>query len=257
MFDVGDRRRWPGRGVRGGVAGTRPGGGTAVALLEPGAPAPLPAGAPLEPRVVALSRASERIAHARRRLVAHASGRACAPYERMRIWHESVRREQRGGAGVRCRGCRRARTSATSPRTACCRAALLAAFAAAGGVLEPAQFQALEIDRAPRCGSRPAAARSRARLVVGADGAQSAVRHAAGLSATVRDYRQTAIVATVATARPHAATAWQRFMRDGTLAFLPLADGTSSIVWSADDELAARLGQLSDDGLQPGARPRF
>ncbi len=30
-------------------------------------------------------------------------------------------------------------------------------------------------------------------------------------------------------------------MRDGTLAFLPLADGTSSIVWSADDDVASTL----------------
>jgi 2-octaprenylphenol hydroxylase len=55
------------------------------------------------------------------------------------------------------------------------------------------------------------------------------------------DYRQTAIVATVATERSHEKTAWQRFMRNGTLAFLPLADGTSSVVWSADNDLASVL----------------
>lgn len=85
----------------------------------------------------------------------------------------------------------------------------------------------------------------RARLVVGADGAQSAVRTAAGLTAEVSAYRQTAIVAAVATARPHELTAWQRFMKNGTLAFLPLFDGTSSIVWSADDALAAELSGAS------------
>jgi 2-octaprenylphenol hydroxylase len=77
------------------------------------------------------------------------------------------------------------------------------------------------------------------------------------------DYRQTAIVATVATMRSHEKTAWQRFMRDGTLAFLPLADGTSSIVWSADDavvsgllaasatDFAAELDRASDFALGP------
>ena len=35
-------------------------------------------------------------------------------------------------------------------------------------------------------------------------------------------------------------------MRDGTLAFLPLANGNSSIVWSADDTRAAGLVSLSD-----------
>lgn len=220
--------------------------GLRVVLLEPGAPAPLPAGAPLESRVVALSRASERI-------LTHAGawsrmrGPRLCPYERMRIWHESV---GASSAAVLVFDA----ADVGEPDLGCIaehrllQSALLAAFADAGGVLEPAQFRELEITDAEArlTTSRGALA---ARLVVGADGAASAVRQAAGLSATVGDYRQTAIVATVATARPHAATAWQRFMRDGTLAFLPLADGTSSIVWSADDELAARLGQLSDDAF--------
>jgi 2-polyprenylphenol 6-hydroxylase len=72
----------------------------------------------------------------------------------------------------------------------------------------------------------------RARLVIGADGAQSRVRELAGLGAERTDYGQTAIVAMVATERAHAHTAWQRFLGDGTLAFLPLRDGRCSIVWS-------------------------
>jgi 2-octaprenylphenol hydroxylase len=84
-------------------------------------------------------------------------------------------------------------------------------------------------------------------LIVGADGAQSTVRAAVGLTAETSGYQQTAIVANVATARPHENTAWQRFLRTGTLAFLPLSDGTSSIVWSADDELAAGLMAAAPD----------
>src|SRR5262249_35000872 len=56
---------------------------------------------------------------------------------------------------------------------------------------------------------------------------------------------ETAIVATIATERAHESTAWQRFMRRGTLAFLPLADGSTSIVWSADDEVAGTVVRLS------------
>jgi 2-octaprenylphenol hydroxylase len=79
------------------------------------------------------------------------------------------------------------------------------------------------------------------RLVVGADGARSAVRGAIGLTAESLSYGQTAIVANVASARPHERTAWQRFLSTGTLAFLPLADGTSSLVWSADEATASEL----------------
>ncbi|TLY69472.1 MAG: hypothetical protein E6K45_01515 [Gammaproteobacteria bacterium] len=123
--------------------------------------------------------------------------------------------------------------------------ALLGAFAEAGGHLEPASLESLEITDAG-VGILTGRGRLAARLVVGADGAESRVREAAGIAADIAGYRQTAIIATVATFRPHEATAWQRFMRDGTLAFLPLADGTSSIVWSADDELAARLVAASE-----------
>jgi 2-octaprenylphenol hydroxylase len=119
-------------------------------------------------------------------------------------------------------------------------AALLDSFAAAGGRIEPAHFVGLRIE-ADAVAVETSNGTLSARLVVGADGAQSAVRQAVGLTVDSSDYRQTAIVATVATERPHEKTAWQRFMRNGTLAFLPLADGTSSIVWSADNDLASVL----------------
>jgi 2-octaprenylphenol hydroxylase len=123
--------------------------------------------------------------------------------------------------------------------------ALLAAFAEAGGHIEPAPLSALAIGEEDVQVSTPHGT-LRARLVVGADGAQSPLRAAAGLTVDMRTYGQTAIVANVSTERAHESTAWQRFMRDGTLAFLPLADGTSSIVWSADDARAAGLASLSD-----------
>jgi 2-polyprenylphenol 6-hydroxylase len=84
-----------------------------------------------------------------------------------------------------------------------------------------------------------------ARLVIGADGANSAVRQSVGLTADISDFNETAIVATIATERSHEKTAWQRFMRDGTLALLPVADGASSIVWSADSALANSLLAMS------------
>lgn len=83
--------------------------------------------------------------------------------------------------------------------------------------------------------------RLRARLLVAAEGAESALRGRLGIAFEGRDYGQRAVVAHVATERPHESTAWQRFLPGGPLAFLPLADGRCSIVWSLPDAEAARV----------------
>jgi 2-octaprenylphenol hydroxylase len=86
-----------------------------------------------------------------------------------------------------------------------------------------------------------------ARLIVGADGADSATRRAAGIDSQRLRLDQKGIVATVRTERPHAETARQRFLPTGPLAFLPLAEPhTCSIVWSADNALADELLALDD-----------
>jgi 2-octaprenylphenol hydroxylase len=82
-------------------------------------------------------------------------------------------------------------------------------------------------------------------LLVGADGADSRVRHAAGIDWTRHDLGQSAIVALVSTERSHAGTAWQHFLATGPLAFLPLADPNQvSIVWSADTARSVAMMQL-------------
>lgn len=88
-------------------------------------------------------------------------------------------------------------------------------------------------------------------LIVGADGAHSKVREAAGLATFTHDLAQQAIVATVRTALPHADTARQVFLPTGPLAFLPLPDvHCSSIVWSADNDRADTLKALDDDAFR-------
>ena len=87
-------------------------------------------------------------------------------------------------------------------------------------------------------------------LLIAADGAQSKVRELAEFETREWDYGHKAIVTTVQTELPHRATAWQRFMRTGPLAFLPLSTINQkhfcSIVWSAETELADELMQLND-----------
>ncbi|HET9190292.1 MAG TPA: UbiH/UbiF/VisC/COQ6 family ubiquinone biosynthesis hydroxylase [Rudaea sp.] len=88
-----------------------------------------------------------------------------------------------------------------------------------------------------------------ARLVVAADGADSVLRGLLGIASRDRDYGQRAIVAHVATERAHESTAWQRFVPGGTIAFLPLADGRCSIVWSVSQTDAERLLALDDEAF--------
>ncbi len=218
-----------------------------VAVLEPVRPcAPAP-DAPLDARVSALSRASERIlesAGAWERIV----GPRLQPYERMRVWHRSVSVRSRdvlvfdaADAGEPNLG--------YIAENRLVQVALLDAFERAGGMMLPREIRALKVE-ADRVQVETDGGRLSARLVVGADGARSTVREAVGLTAQTASYRQTAIVANVSTARPHERTAWQRFLGAGTLAFLPLADGSSSIVWSADAPQAQALLAASDAGFE-------
>jgi 2-octaprenylphenol hydroxylase len=80
-----------------------------------------------------------------------------------------------------------------------------------------------------------------AALIVGSDGSGSLSRKLAGIETRGWEYDQRAFVTHVRTEHPHARTAWQRFLPEGPIAFLPLADGRSSIVWTTTPEHAERL----------------
>jgi 2-octaprenyl-3-methyl-6-methoxy-1,4-benzoquinol hydroxylase/2-octaprenylphenol hydroxylase len=92
--------------------------------------------------------------------------------------------------------------------------------------------------------------RLRAKVLVAAEGAESSVRTKLGIAFDGRDYGQRAVVAHVATERPHEGTAWQRFQPGGPLAFLPLADGRCSIVWSLPEAEATRVLALDEDAFR-------
>lgn len=92
-----------------------------------------------------------------------------------------------------------------------------------------------------------AGTRLRVALLIGADGADSALRGMAGVAQDVWEYNQRGVVAVVRTQRPNPHTAWQRFTAGGPLAFLPLSDGRSSIVWTRPAPEAQRLLALGDE----------
>jgi len=90
----------------------------------------------------------------------------------------------------------------------------------------------------------------RAPLVVAADGANSAVRKLTGRATREWDYLHHAIVTSVRTEQSHHKTAWQRFTDNGPLAFLPLeraGEHWCSIVWSVTPKEAERLTALDDE----------
>lgn len=116
-------------------------------------------------------------------------------------------------------------------------------------ILVPAQCDSLEIDEQHvHLGLRDGKKLS-ARLVVGADGANSFVREQAGIPARDRDYGQSAVVANFGCEKPHENVAYQWFQRGAVLALLPLARDHVSMVWSVPTSEARRISQLSEEGL--------
>ena len=94
-----------------------------------------------------------------------------------------------------------------------------------------------------------------ARVLLAADGADSAVRAMAGFETDLHDYAQKGVVAYVASERPHEDTAWQRFLPTGPLALLPCTRGehgehVSSIVWTLPNAEAERMLALDAGGIR-------
>lgn len=86
-----------------------------------------------------------------------------------------------------------------------------------------------------------------ATLAIAADGAKSWLREQLQFKVHQHDYQQQAIVTNVKTSLAHEKRAYQVFLADGPLAFLPLADEkTSSIVWSLPHDAAKEVMELRD-----------
>ncbi len=87
-----------------------------------------------------------------------------------------------------------------------------------------------------------------AKLIVGADGANSWVRKQADIPLVFRDYGHHALVCNVETEEPHQNTARQIFTGESILAFLPLHNANlCSIVWSQPPKQAEYLTQCTEE----------
>lgn len=142
-------------------------------------------------------------------------------------------------------------------------------------VLAPAAVSAVELrDRSAVVTIEDRAAEDRAatddaslsvlhtQLLVVADGAQSGLRQQLGIHGLEDDYHQSAVIANIATERPHQGCAFERFTADGPLAMLPLLPdqqrrSRSALVWTFPSEAAAELEQWSDERFLRELQSRF
>ncbi|MET0225902.1 MAG: 2-octaprenyl-6-methoxyphenyl hydroxylase [Dokdonella sp.] len=99
--------------------------------------------------------------------------------------------------------------------------------------------------------------RIRTRLVVGADGSESFVRHALGIDVQRHDYAQSAFVTTLTTERPLAGTAYERFTDSGPVALLPLGERRAGLVLTVPAADAAQVAALDDDAFIAFVHERF
>ncbi|MXS17774.1 2-octaprenyl-3-methyl-6-methoxy-1,4-benzoquinol hydroxylase [Pseudomonas oryzihabitans] len=221
--------------------------GLSVVLLDRG---PLTPGAvesdlPFEPRVSALSLASQRILQ---RLGAWDGilARRVSPYQAMHVWDGS------GTGAVHFDAASvHAEVLGHIVENRVVQEALLERLAEANVLLLPeARLELLRRSGDQWLVQLAGDRQIRAPLVVAADGATSAVRRLAGLETREWDYLHHAIVTSVRCAESHQRTAWQRFTDDGPLAFLPLDRGGDtrwcSIVWSCTPKQGERLMALDD-----------
>ena len=101
----------------------------------------------------------------------------------------------------------------------------------------------------------------RSRLLIACDGAQSATRKRAGISAHHYDYRQTAVLATVTAQNPLRGWAYERFTGDGPMAMLPMQsmDGTMryALIWCMPTEQANLYMRYDEQRFADQLRLRF
>ena len=99
--------------------------------------------------------------------------------------------------------------------------------------------------------------RLEARLLVAADGGDSAVRRGLAVPVDERPYGHDAVIATVTPDRPLAGHAFERFTDSGPLALLPMTQGRYSVVWTCRDSDRASVLGLSDAGFLAALQERF
>ncbi|HET7306812.1 MAG TPA: FAD-dependent monooxygenase [Gammaproteobacteria bacterium] len=214
-----------------------------IALIEARPPEPFDAGAPLDLRVFAIARASERILHALGAWDAIAAANRICTYHGMQVWDAA------GGGRIEFDAAdvgepdlghiieNRLLQSALLERVGAFSNVTTLWPLACTGLAANSDHMSLKLDDGSDL---------HARLVVAADGVGSRLRQWAGIEAPTHSYSQRAVVSHLTTEHDHGGIARQAFLDKGVLALLPLADGRSSLIWSTDEAYAGELLALDD-----------
>jgi 2-octaprenyl-6-methoxyphenol hydroxylase len=84
------------------------------------------------------------------------------------------------------------------------------------------------------------------KLVIAADGANSMLRQKRGIGVKTVDYQQTAILCELELSRSHQGVAYERFMKNGSIAMLPLAKNKVKAVYIVATSVAEKWLKASD-----------
>jgi 2-octaprenylphenol hydroxylase len=216
-----------------------------ITLVEARLPQRAPTDESVDLRVSAISRATQRILAACGAWQQIAPGPICA-YERMVVWDAAGRAGEQGSIEFDCAEIGQPNLGYIVENRRLQWALLERARAAGVRVME-ARMTGLSGASDAITAELDAGSRLTAALAIGADGADSPARKLMRIAVREADAHQRAVVCHIRSANPHRRTAWQRFLRGGPIALLPLHDGRCSIVWTTQPDHAAELMAQSDE----------
>lgn len=217
--------------------------GLKIALIEPNIPTPFDANSSCDLRVSAISYASENILESLGVWQSIKARRACA-YRRMLVWSDDSQ----------------SKTHFNSARLNLPHLGHIVENVIIQLVLHEklAEYDNIELICPAHCdqldlqSSKLELDNGRtisARLIVAADGGQSKIRETAKIPVAQRTYSQHAFVATVETELPQQDITWQRYVRGGPQAFLPLPGHRGSLVWYNTPEKVRYYNDLPEEQL--------
>jgi ubiquinone biosynthesis UbiH/UbiF/VisC/COQ6 family hydroxylase len=209
--------------------------GLQLALVEPHAPRAAPARGAWDSRLYAISPGSAAFLE-RCGVWQSLPGDRIARVERMRIFGDDGRAELQFSAYDA--GLRELAFIAENDRL---QESLWRVARGSARIFCPAGWSALEIGERRASLHLDGGTELTARLIVGADGAESGVRAAAGIAAAPSAYGQLGVVANFSCEKAHGSVAFQWFRRDGVLALLPMPGNHVSMVWSIGEERGREL----------------